>query len=129
MVNKIDRLERLKELQDQAKNQEQTSYYSVFSEVSDCANILNTLDPQKRKPWLTDVLNDMYVKQKGICPECGLKMDHNDYEVDHKVPHKFGGGNESSNIQLVHPKCNRLKGSSVDTSVLLRYLEDRYQNL
>ncbi|MNJ04230.1 HNH endonuclease [compost metagenome] len=71
----------------------------------------------------------MYVEQNGICPECGLKMSHGDFEVDHKVPHKFGGGNESSNIQLVHPKCNRLKGESVDTSVLLRYLENRAQNL
>ncbi|WP_309266221.1 HNH endonuclease [Aeromonas salmonicida] len=129
MVDKRDRIERLLELKNEAKRQEKTSYYGVFSEVSECANLLNSLDPQKRKPWLADVLNEMYVEQNGICPECGLKMSHGDFEVDHKVPHKFGGGNESSNIQLVHPKCNRLKGESVDTSVLLRYLENRAQNL
>ena len=78
MVDKRDRIERLLELKNEAKRQEKTSYYGVFSEVSECANLLNSLDPQKRKPWLADVLNEMYVEQNGICPECGLKMSHGD---------------------------------------------------
>jgi 5-methylcytosine-specific restriction endonuclease McrA len=129
MTDKQDRIERLQELKKEAKRQEQTSYYSFLSEVADSANILNLLAPQKRKFWIADVLDEMYVQQNAICPICGLKMNHGDFEVDHIVPHKFGGGNESSNIQLVHPKCNRIKGESVEPSVLLRYLEDRFQNL
>lgn len=127
MNNKIDRIDRLNRIQQPAKRQETTSFYSATSTVIECANLLNVLDPQRRKPWLSDVLTEMYVQQNGICPECGLKMANDDYEVDHIIPHKYGGGNESSNIQLVHPSCNRLKGEKVDPSVLLRYLEDRLQ--
>ncbi|WP_412546997.1 HNH endonuclease [Photobacterium toruni] len=126
MTNLTNRLQKVRE---QAKRQETISQYKFQSEVKDCANILNALDPTKRRPWIIDVLNEMYTDQRGLCAICGHHMEHGDYEVDHKIPHKYGGGNESSNIQLTHTKCNREKGSSVDPALLLRYLEDRFQNL
>ena len=126
MNDNIDRLKRLREI---ARRQEKISQYTFQADVRECANILNSIDPAKRKPWLVEVILEMYADQNGLCALCGKHMDDGEYEVDHIVPHKYGGGNESTNIQLAHISCNREKGSSVDPSLLLRYLEDRYQNL
>ncbi|EKO3818266.1 HNH endonuclease [Vibrio harveyi] len=124
-----DRIQRLQELRKKAIKQEQISQLQFQGIVEDCSRLLESLEPTKRKLWLVDVLNEMYLEQQSICPLCGTKMEYNDFEVDHIIPIKWGGGNESSNIQLVHAKCNRDKGSRVSPSDLLRYLEDRFQNL
>ncbi len=34
-----------------------------------------------------------------------------DVDIDHIQPIEFGGGNEISNLQLTHPKCNSSKSN------------------
>ena len=123
-----DQFDRLTKIRKTAKHQEMLSQLNYQAVVRECADIINQLDPNSRRPWLYQVLQEMYVNQGGICPLCGKLMELGEYEVDHIVPLALGGGNESSNIQLTHGRCNRKKGISINPDVLLRYLEDRYQN-
>jgi hypothetical protein len=46
----------------------------------------------------------------GICALCGEYVQLEDASRDHIVPRASGGGNERTNIQLTHKKCNNLKG-------------------
>jgi len=48
----------------------------------------------------------------GICALCGKYVELDDASRDHIVPRAAGGGNEKSNIQLTHKKCNNLKSDS-----------------
>jgi 5-methylcytosine-specific restriction endonuclease McrA len=52
--------------------------------------------------------------QDGICPLCeGLipdPEDHQDCNVDHKIPKSHGGSDARSNLQLTHRRCNEAKG-------------------
>jgi len=53
-------------------------------------------------------------RQKGRCFWCKAKVGtrpHSDFEPDHVVPLALGGSNDSSNIVISCPSCNRHKSS------------------
>lgn len=50
-----------------------------------------------------------WVLQRGLCAICHRWMT--EYEVDHRKPLAKGGRHEVRNIQLTHPRCNRLKAA------------------
>ena len=54
--------------------------------------------------------------QNGICQLCfrPVPLDPGSVEVDHKVPKSKGGDNGISNLQVVHPRCNRIKWNRSD---------------
>lgn len=52
-----------------------------------------------------------YSLDKKICALCGKKLDFGGFEVDHRKPHSGGGKTTRANAQLVHPKCNKMKGA------------------
>lgn len=108
---------------------EQHAYREFWTNLMECSQILNNIAPGKRKPWLANVVQDMYRVQNGLCALCNLPMDLIEFDVDHKIPFCYGGGNERGNIQLAHSGCNRSKRAEVDPRDLLDYLEDRYMNL
>lgn len=54
-----------------------------------------------------DIAN-LYALQLGECVYCGVDLSDN-FEVDHIVPLARGGSNDSENIQLLCPACNRRK--------------------
>lgn len=51
----------------------------------------------------------VFSRDGGICQCCGT---YNNLEFDHIIPYSCGGGNESSNIQLLCMSCNRSKSNS-----------------
>jgi CRISPR/Cas system Type II protein with McrA/HNH and RuvC-like nuclease domain len=97
--------------------------------VVECSDILKELDPNHRRLWLSELIQDLYREQKGKCGICGRKVEWGDHHVDHIIPFCYGGGNEPANLQIAHPHCNRSKRKEVDPWDLLRYLEGRYLNL
>ncbi|TOH41082.1 hypothetical protein CGI81_24765 [Vibrio parahaemolyticus] len=106
--------------------QERTSYYNLLADVTECAEIKNEGKPTRRNHvYSIDILNEIYVAQGEICPICTNHIDYGDWQIDHKVPVAYGGGNEISNLQLVHPGCNQEKKDKVHPSDLLRHLENK----
>jgi len=97
-------------------------------EVHEAATEMRPLQQASRRPWIEGVVLDLLTDQGDRCALCGGWLELDDYEVDHIVPFVHGGGNQHANIQLVHPSCNRSKGSDIAPEVLLRHLEDLYMN-
>ncbi|ELA7275843.1 HNH endonuclease [Vibrio parahaemolyticus] len=120
------RLARLQELRCQSSKQEQASYYNLLSDVTECSEIKNDGKPTRRSHvYSPDILNELYVQQGELCPLCSLHIPYGRWQVDHKIPVAYGGGNEISNLQLVHSDCNQEKKDKAHPADLLRYLESK----
>lgn len=120
---------RSKELKDRAQRVKSQSLYDLFAVLVENSNILKQIAPAKRKAWLSHVIEELYERQGGRCAICARDLEYGTHEVDHIIPHSYGGGNERSNLQLACQGCNRAKRNSVDPVDLLDYLEDRAMNL
>lgn len=122
-------MSRLDDLEGRARTVRDQSEADLWLLVAEAADVLKGLDPPRRRMWLASVLNEMWDEQIGKCALCGEGMDFGVWDVDHRIPFCYGGGNERANLQLAHPACNRRRRTAVDPRDLLRYLEDRYMNL
>ena len=112
-----------------ARRLEKQSFYEFFDALTECSKILKQIQPNKRRIWLSHVVDELYNRQKGLCAICGEEIKRKSFEVDHVIPFSYGGGNERGNLQLTCLRCNRSKSNSVDPNDLLKYLEDRAMNL
>jgi CRISPR/Cas system Type II protein with McrA/HNH and RuvC-like nuclease domain len=117
------------DLLNRAKSLESKSFYNLFALVVENSEILKTISTPKRKAWISDVIEEIYHKQNGCCAICGKELEYGSHEVDHVIPHSYGGGNERGNLQLTCITCNRSKRNNVDPHELLKYLEDKAMNL
>lgn len=97
--------------------------------VEECSSHLKDIAPIKRREWLDHVISELYHDQGGMCSICNSPLVITEINVDHLIPFSWGGGNERTNIQVVHKQCNQQKGNEVEPVALLLYLEDRYMNL
>lgn len=111
-----------------ARKLRQDSYADLQIEVTETASATQQLHPNQRRAWLPHVLEDLWDEQDGRCAICGQPLLDNGTDVDHRIPFRYGGGNERANLQITHARCNRSKGAKIDGRSLLRYLEDRFMN-
>ena len=118
------------ELRDRARRLANAAYHEFWTTVVEDSEILRQIAPNKRKLWLSKGIEEKYREQNGLCALCNDSLVLGKHEVDHIIPHHYGGGNERANIRLAHPFCNKSRGNrQVDPHDLLQYLEDRYMNL
>ena len=61
--------------------------------------------------YTKDQVDDLLLKQKGRCANCGKKVN-SDYHADHIVPLSKGGSNDIYNIQILCSNCNLRKYST-----------------
>ena len=122
-------MSRSRALADKARQQADAAFHEFWATVVESSEILKEIAPNQRRAWLVHVIKELYDEQNGICPLCGNLLTYGNHHVDHKIPFRYGGGNERGNIQLVHPECNNRKRDQVDPHDLLRYLEDQGMNL
>lgn len=55
---------------------------------------------------------DILKRQRYQCAECGVSVrKRSDRQVDHIMPLKLGGSNNSSNLQVLCNTCNKVKGA------------------
>jgi hypothetical protein len=113
----------------QSQEIERATWEVFWGTVSECSDILNEIDPNRRRLWLAGLIQDLHRKQGGLCGLCGESVELGAHHVDHVIPFSYGGGNEPANLQIAHPDCNRTKRTEVNPWDLLRYLEGRYLNL
>ena len=62
-------------------------------------------------------INKRNIKNKlfsagNLCGLCGLPMEYQDANIDHKIPRSKGGANSLNNMQLTHVKCNQKKADT-----------------
>ena len=122
-------MDRSANLRERAISLKEVTFRELWALLTENSSILKEIDPIKRRKWLQTIIDELYDRQQGLCGLCKKPMQKGVYEVDHKIPFAYGGGNERTNIQLAHPTCNREKKATVAPCDLLRYLEDRYVNL
>lgn len=119
---------KFEEIKKKSESLKKLSFQHFWTDVVECSELMKQLDPNQRRPWIVDVICQMYEEQAGRCALTGHPLDAS-FEVDHIVPASYGGGNERTNLRLVSRSANRMRGNrGVDPHDLLRYLEDRYQN-
>lgn len=57
-------------------------------------------------------LAKLFKRDKGICALCSTAVTPKQASMDHKIPIADGGTHTWDNIQLVHIRCNKVKGRS-----------------
>lgn len=62
--------------------------------------------------------------QQDICCGCQYEMPIHVLEIDHVIPKSKGGRDQAKNIQLLCPKCNKIKGNR-DMEYLRRRLIEK----
>jgi 5-methylcytosine-specific restriction endonuclease McrA len=96
-------------------------------------DLILELDPIRRPTmWPAQLVRFIADRQDWICPACGIEipsLNERAHHVDHLVPWSLGGGNEVSNLQILHVRCNLSKGQRCDPDDLIRYLQGRLMNL
>ncbi len=56
--------------------------------------------PTKRQEIPPQVREELQASQQRLCVECGDELV-DDYEIDHRIPLRFGGGNDVTNLAAV----------------------------
>ena len=74
--------------------------------------------PTMRVPWPKELKQELIRQQHGICAYCGTD---NRLEIEHMVPLKRGGSNDSGNLQVACRQCNKRKGIQTDEEFRHRY--------
>lgn len=59
----------------------------------------------------TNIVGELMLLQKGKCIACLKNLSVTGYEIDHIHPLFRGGKHADSNVQLLCPSCNRIKGT------------------
>lgn len=119
---------RIEDLLKRTEERRKTSDYEALAAATDAGKAFKETYPIRRpNMWPHDVIEEKYVEQGGKCAETGQPLVEG-FEVDHDIPHCYGGGNEPANTRLVNKEANRRKGHSVAPSRLIRYLEGRLLN-
>jgi 5-methylcytosine-specific restriction endonuclease McrA len=127
------RLERLNQMRARLAARRADSASRLYDDVQLLANLINEIDPIKRCViWSVETVERIAARQKWTCPQCGemlRPLNARQHHVDHVVPWSLGGGNELSNIQILHERCNLTKGRKCDYDTVVEYLDDRLRNI
>jgi 5-methylcytosine-specific restriction endonuclease McrA len=119
---------RSKVIQARSQDLRNKTFREFWTAAVECSELVKSLAPISRRSWLENVVQELYERQKGKCALTGNPIEP-DFQVDHVIPHSYGGGNERANLRLVNRSANQSKGNrGVSPEELLKYLEDRYMN-
>ena len=78
----------------------------------------------------TEKRNYLHEQQRGRCALCGKDMELSEVTLDHRYPRSRGGGDQLSNLQAAHGRCNSAKGSRIVPRVIPpEHLKDMSCNL
>jgi 5-methylcytosine-specific restriction endonuclease McrA len=73
---------------------------------------------QVRGAFVADIsLDQLYVRDRGLCGICHLPVPRSEASVDHIVPLVRGGAHAPWNVQLAHRLCNSRKGAKPPVTV------------
>ena len=71
--------------------------------------------PLNRISFSTSFRLSLFLKRKGICSVCSLKIDAGKaWDIDHVIPLALGGTNEAENLQILCKPCHQSKTAKND---------------
>ena len=71
---------------------------------------------------LQEARERIWLRDSGICGECGKLTNPPDFDLDHRIPLDAGGSNDDGNLQVLHREpCHKAKTA--------RELANRYRPL
>jgi hypothetical protein len=125
--------ERLRALETELAEQHRAVIAENGVLLEELVAIVHDVDPIRRQTlWPAELVRYIAQRQDWKCPACGKdipSLNERAHHVDHIVPWSLGGGNETSNIQVLHISCNLSKGRRCDLDNLIRYLQGRLFNI
>jgi 5-methylcytosine-specific restriction endonuclease McrA len=87
-------------------------------------------DGNRRQNVPESVRMALYSVQRGVCPGCGFHQPHHlRFEVDHIVALSDDGEDETRNLQLLCPYCNRVKATQGSHGFRMKMAELRAHNV
>ncbi|MGJ3239991.1 MAG: HNH endonuclease [Anaerolineae bacterium] len=91
-------------------------HYSDFLDLNDVSALASAINARARQAHAygtisADALRDRIYACGGQCEWCQDALLHKPFEVDHIIPLKRGGSNQSDNIAVSCPACNRSKSA------------------
>lgn len=57
---------------------------------------------------------DLFLRHKGICHCCGVKIENKPWDVDHVIPLAMGGKDTEENWRPAHRSCHGTKTHTTD---------------
>jgi hypothetical protein len=71
--------------------------------------------PTRRPVFSTSFRLNLFLKRKGTCASCYLKIDAGKaWDIDHILPLALGGTNEPNNLQILCKPCHQSKTAKND---------------
>src|SRR6266481_7722962 len=112
---------RLDQLEAQMSADLRRSKAYIDGQLKRLVDLPNQVEPiERNRLWDSEVIILLAERQNWTCPgwktPCGVVIDLNsrDRHVDHYIPVKLGGANETSNLQILCKSCNLKKGAKAD---------------
>ena len=128
-----DHLSKLEAARSRAASRRADAASELEDAVRTLARLVHSLDPIKRSvAWSAETMESIAARQDWRCPQCQKllpPLSARQHHVDHLVPWILGGGNELTNIQILHEWCNLSKGRRCDFDLVIDYLDGRVRNL
>ena len=85
--------------------------------------------PKKKKPKRQSISRSLqaiiYEKYQGKCAICGKKLRFDEGCIDHIKPVSKGGTSDPSNLQLLCPRCNAVKGNKRNNNQVAKFLKGK----
>ena len=76
---------------------------------------------QRRITFSTSFRLNLFLKRKGLCSDCSLKIDAGKaWDIDHVLPLALGGTNEPKNLQILCKPCHRSKTTKADIPAIAK---------
>ena len=128
-----DRLAQLSAARERAAARRAEKEAELEQSIRSLARLVHSVDPIRRQVfWSAETVETLAARQDWKCPQCQKRLaplGAQQHHVDHVVPWILGGGNELSNIQILHEWCNLAKGRRCDYDMVIENLDDRIRNL
>ena len=67
--------------------------------------------------------HEIYLRDNKKCYMCNKELGVKDFHLDHLIPVKKGGSNESNNLAVSCPYCNRSRGTKIEEKQLAKLKE------
>lgn len=85
-------------------------------------SIVQFLKPIPRKRAIKFSRQNVYLRDKGRCQYCGLRVSRNTFTYDHVIPRSQGGTTKFENVVCACSKCNLKKGGRTPPQAGMRLL-------
>jgi hypothetical protein len=83
----------------------------ILSEINQI--IMEFASEKEPRAFTKEQIEEVRIKQNGICAFCKEIMLSGTYAGDHIFPWSRGGTTETSNCQVIHKSCNSAKGNKI----------------